>query len=264
MGKRTAVGATVASAVIFSVLLASSLSVYCATQEGHRLHLVSNAADAIADAALAIEGAGATNALLKEQALLGSQVLDCGSASATLSEEISGLGETQTSSNLTVVATASLASQGPASDNLTMLAPFGGYVEGAVNTALYEQMRGATAQLGVYFAKNESHYVHLPVRMVDMASDCSLALSEAEEAISTTVAPECTPSAVSSIIDEAVGESSSEASSSGLRLAVYSHLNGTAPCSVDVTVEVSQPSVAGPGGNFSVELRGEETAVFGS
>jgi hypothetical protein len=264
MGKRAAVGATVASTVIFSVLLASSLSVYYAANENYRLHEVSNAADAIADGSVAFEGAGGASVLLREQALLSAHVLDCTSAFATLSRDIGGLTDTQASANLTVVTTASLTSQGQASDNLSMLAPFGGYVGGVVDTTLHEDMRGASASLGVSFAKNETHYVHLGVKLGEMASDCNSALSDIEAAVSATMSPECTTSAVSSVIADAVKESSSQAASSGLRLAFRSVLVGTAPCSVDVTVEVSQARIVGPAGNFNVELRGGTLAVFGS
>ena len=253
-----------ASAVIFSVLLASGLSVYHAAQENDWLHLTSNAADAIADDGIAFEGAAGTNILLREQALLESSLFDCGSASATVSGEIEGLADTQASANLTVVTAAGPASQGPASDNLSMLAPFGGYFYGLVDTVLHEELKGAASPLGVSYAKNETHYVHLPVRMGEMASDCDQALSDIEDAVSNTSLPECTASAVNSVIAKAEGGSSSRAAGSGFQLAVDSALVGAAPCSVDVRVEVSQVGVVGPAGSFSVALRGEEIAVFES
>lgn len=253
-----------ASAVIFSILLASSLSVYFAAQEDNRLHLASSAADAIADDSVAFEGAAGTNVLLREQALLESSHLDCGSASATVSREISRLKEVQASANLTVVATAVSASHGPPSDNLSMLAPFGGYVEGFVDTALHYEAKGAATALGISYARNETHYVHLPVRLGIMASDCNQALSDVEWSVSTSTLSECTSSAVYPVIGGAVAASLSKATVSGFQLAVRSDIVGTAPCSVDVIAEVRQVGAAGPAGNFSVELHGEELAIFRS
>jgi hypothetical protein len=264
MVRRRGLGATVASAFIFSVLLASSFWVYYSAEENDRLHLTSNAADAIADDGLAFEGVAGTNVLLTEQAFLESNVLQCGSALATVSGEINGLTDSQASANLTVVTGASQPSQGPALDNLSMLAPFGGFVGGVVDTALHEEMKGDAATLGVSYAKNETHYVHLPVRIADMTSDCDSALSDARRVASAATPPQCAPPAVYHVIAEAVGAVGSKAIGSGLRLAVNSTIVGTAPCSVDVTVEVSQAGIAGPGGIFGVNLRGEEFAVFGS
>jgi len=264
MDRRAGVGATVASAVIFSILLASSLSVYLAAQEDNRLHLTSNAADAIADDSVAFEGAGGTNVLLREQTLLESNVFDCRSAVATVSQDISDLKDVQASANLTLVTTASPALHGPASDNLSMLSPFSGYLEGFVNTALHDRLKGAAATLGVSYAKNETHYVHLPLRLGDMVSDCDQALSDAEGVVSNTTLSECTSSAVYPVIAAAVGLSGSEAAGSGFQFGVHSVIIRTEPCSIDITVGVSQAGVAGPGGNFSVELLGEELAAFES
>ena len=262
MANRAGVGATLASAVIFSVLLASNLSVYCAAQENSRLHLVSNAEDAIADDGVASEGAAGTNILLREQALFESNVFECESATAAVSWEISKLTDVQESASLTVVTAASPVSWGPASDNLSMLAPFGGYIKGLVNTGLHEVMKAAEAPLGVSYERNETHYVHLPVRLEDMASDCDRTLSAVEGAVSITTPPECTPSVVYPIIAEAAGALSSRATGSGFRLSVHPAIVDTAPCTADVVVEVSQTNVVGPAGNFSVELLEEGAAVF--
>jgi hypothetical protein len=262
MAKRAGIGATMAAAVIFSIVLASNFAVYYAAQEDARLHSTSNAADALADESAVFEGAGGANILLREQAFLESNVLGCGSALAAVSVVISSLKDIQTSANLTVVTSATPALRGPAADNLSMLAPFGGYVLGLLDTALHEEAKGGEGVLGVSYFRNETHYVNLPVRITNMAGDCDQALSDIKGVVSSTVVPNCTASVVFPLIAAAAMSPSTEAGASGLRLAMDSTIVGVAPCSVDVTVTVSQVSVMGPAGNFRVELEGEVLAVF--
>jgi hypothetical protein len=262
MAKRAGVGATVAAAVIFSIVLASSYTVYYSAREDARLHSVSNGADALADEDVVFEGAGAANILLKEQAFLESNILECGSAVAASSAAIGRLTDIQTSANLTVLTSATPALQGPASDNLSMLAPFGGFVAGFLDTALHEVAKGDDSALGVSFSRNETHYVHLSVRIGAMAGDCDRALSGIRGAVSSTIPRNCTGSVVSPLIAVAATGAASKAMASGFRFAVDSAVVGVAPCTVQVTVTIAQNNVPGLAGDFSVELRQEEVVAF--
>jgi len=262
MAKRAGVGATIAAAVIFSIVLASNFAVYYAAQEDARLHSTSNAADALADEGAVFEGAGAANILLREQAFLESNILDCGSAVALVSAAISTLKDVQTSANLTVVTSATPALRGPSADNLSMLAPFGGYVMGSLDTALHEEAKGGESTLGVSYFRNETHYVNLPARIEDMAGDCDQTLSDVRGVVSSTVESNCTASVFIPLIAAAAIPPSAEAVASGFRFAMESTIVGVAPCTVEVTVTVSQAKVMGLAGNFSVELRGEELVAF--
>jgi len=262
MAKRAGIGATVAAAVIFSIVLASSFTVYHAAQEDARLHSISNAADALADEGAAFEGAGGANILMKEQAFLESSILDCTSAPSTVSGEISSLTDVQRSANLTVVTSASPTLRGPVADNLSMLAPFGGYVRGFLDTALHEESKGSESALGVSYVRNETHYVNLPVRIGDMAADCEQALSEIEGVVSSTTLTNCTAPTVFPLIDAAAGGPNTKAMASGFIFAVDSKIVGVAPCSVKVTVTASEANVMGPEGAFTVELQDEALVDF--
>ncbi len=258
MAERAGVGATVASAVVFSILLASSFSVYYAAQENARLHSVANAEDLLADYALAFAGAGATNILLREQAFLSSTVLDCSSAASTVSDQVAGLRDVQSSSNLTVTVIAEPASDGPTADNLSMLAPFGGFVRGFVNAALRVEAMGAVSSMGVSFSRSETHYANLPARIGLMAGDCNSALADISEALSNVPSPNCTESVVSPVVAGAAKGQAQDAAAQGLHFAVESAIAGTAPCSVSVVVTVSQSEIQGPAGNFTARLQGGE------
>ena len=264
MAKHAGIGATVAAAVIFSIVLASNYAVYYAAQENARLHSTSNAADALADQSTAFEGAGGANILLREQAFLESSVFDCSSAEDAVSAVIGTLTDVQTSAYLTVVTSATPATRGPAADNLSMLSPFGGYVTGFLDTALREEAKGGVRALGVSYSRNETHYVNLPVRIGDMAGDCVQALSDIKRAVSSTVPPNCTASIVSPLIAAVAMNPRAKATASGLRFAVDSTIVGVAPCSVEVTVTVGQANVMGPAGDFSVELQQETLVGFES
>ena len=264
MAKRAGIGATVAAAVIFSIVLASNFAVYYAAQEDARLHSTSNAADALADESAAFEGAGGADILLKEQVFLESSILGCSTAGAVVSAEISSLTDIQTSANLTVVTVATPSLRGPTADNLSMIAPFGGYVTGFLDTTLHEEARGSESVLGVSYVRNETHYANLPVRIWDMAEDCNQAVSDIKRAVSSTVPPNCTTSIVSSLIAAASVGPSTKAMASGFRFAVDSTIGDVAPCSVKVTVTVSQANAIGPAGDFSVELQQEAFVDFES
>jgi hypothetical protein len=262
MAKRAGIGATVAAAVIFAIVLASSFAVYHAAQDDARLHSTSNAADTLADESAAFDGAGGVNILLKEQAFLESSILDCGSASGAVSIEISSLTDIQTSANLTVVTLAGPTLRGPAADNLSLLAPFGGYAQGFLDTVLHEESKGSESALGVSYLRDETHYANLPVRIGDMAGDCEQALSDIEAVASSTILTNCTASIVLPLIDAAAGGLNTKATASGFNFAVDSTIVGVAPCSVKVTVTVSQANVMGPAGAFRVELQDDALVDF--
>jgi len=263
MAKHSGIGATIAAVVIFSFVLAANFAVYYAAQEDVQLHSTANAADVLADESAAFEGAEGANILLMEQTFLGSHILDCSSASAAVSAEISSLTDVQVSANLKVVTSASPALRGPATDNLSMLAPFGGYVAGFLDTALHDEAEGGESALGVSYVRNDTHFVNLPVRIGDMAGDCDQALSDIKDVVSSTVPPNCTASFVSPLITAASTAQGTRAIASGFFFGAKSALVGAAPCSVEVTVSVGQARVMGPAGDFSVVMQQEGLFVFG-
>jgi hypothetical protein len=262
MAERAGIGATLAAAVIFSILLASNFSVYYASQENVRLHATFNAEDALSDNGIAMAGAGGTNILLREQAFLESTTLDCSNASASVSSDISGLRDVQESANLTVMTTAGVSLGGPVKDNLTMLAPFGGYAPDFLNTVLHDEIRGGVNSLGVAYAKNETHYSHLPVSMTRMTGICDQATTEIGDVATTITPPNCTASFISSVLEAAVKGPASNARASGLYLSLGFAFLSTTPCSVYVRVSVGQAGIPGPAGEFSVQLQEGEPVEF--
>ena len=263
MVRRTGVGASVASAVIFAVLLASSFTVYHAAQENVRLHAIANAEDSLADSSAAFAGAGAMNILLKEQAFLQSNEFDCRNASAVVMREVGTLADVQESENLTVVTSASPADGGAATNNLSMLAPFGGYVPGAVDTALHQEESGNVGALEVSYARNETRYVNIPARLGEMAADCAMAASAIAASLSASNPGNCTATAVDSVVSRAAEPAREAAEGTGFGFSVEAWIIGLVPCSVEVVVLLSQPDVLGPAGSFSVRMQEELTVDFG-
>lgn len=262
MGERDGIGATIASAVIFSVLLVSNFSVYFAAQQDVRLHMVSNAEDALADWSIVLTGAEAANVLLREQAFLMSTELYCGNASAVVYAEIGALDTTQEAANLTATTRAAPSLQGGMADELPMLASFDSFVTGYLDTSLYTEVRGGDASLGVTYALNETYYVNLPLRLGQLVEDCESALSDIVDAAATTVPGNCTASVMTPLVVGAASEAALVAREAGFEFSVEATVADVDPCTAYVTVMLGQANIMGLGGSFNVSMHEVSLARF--
>ena len=259
---RPGIGATTASAVIFSVLLISNLVVFVAAQGRESHYDQADVEDSLADEASVLMGAGATNILLRSAALLSSQVFSCQTAYADASRGAEGLTDAQSHGGLdertTVVATVGI----PSSDNLTMAAPFNGSLAGEFDLSLEITVSGGPTPDGVAFNRTEGHLVHLPVRLRSMASDCGLALAALSAAVAKDNGTDCTSEAVGPTVQGAIGGAEARASGDGFASTVDYTVAAGAACTVSFVVSVVQSGIDGPGGDFTVRLRGEGGSSF--
>jgi len=263
LAKRSGVGATLAAAVVFSVILASNFAVFYAAQDDARLHALADAADTLADNAAAAEGAEAANILLSEQAFLGSHVFSCSGSSTEVSIEIADLRGTLSSANLEVDAVASTASWGPETDNLSMLVPFQGFHAGSLNTAIHYTISGGVNALAVFYHKNETHYVNLPVGISELAEVCNRSMDDIRGAVSSAQLAICTESAVSSFVAQATAGDSSDAKEMGFDFSVSAAVDNQWSCSFTVRVLIAQDNISGLAGNFSLQMQEGALLVFG-
>lgn len=256
---RKGIGAAAASALIFSVLLASNFLVFEASQGRSELYLKSDAADSLADRAGALAGAGATDVLLQAQSFLGSSPLGCSSALAAAGSEIGGIGDLQRSGELTVDVSARLV-QVSSPDNLSMVAPFEGGSTGEVDISLKVSMSANESAAGVSLNKVEVHVVHLPVRLEKLRDDCLAAVGWISQAISAT--SNCTEQSAARSLESAAMGAALTAHGDGFAFGLsYTVVDG-ATCGVDYTVSVAQEGVQGPGGAFSVRLQESGSSAF--
>ena len=263
MVARLGVGASAASAVIFSVLLVSSLVVFAASQNRAKLYLQSDAADSLSDRAAALMGAGGTNVLLEAQTLLGSGILGCPTAQEALDAALGRLSDTQRTDGLTVSVSVGPAGDAAAGDNLSLLAPFNGSLPGDVDVRLKMVASGRDSAAGVTLSKTELHLAHLPVRLGSLAGDCVSAFEAISRAISASPAPNCTAGAVAPLMDEASRGPASVAAKDGFGFGLACSVMAGATCTVEFQVSVLQSGVQGPGGPFAVRVQEGGSATFG-
>lgn len=262
MVRRLGIAAASASAVIFSILLASNLLVFAASQGRERMYLQADSADSLADNAEALMGAGGTNVLMEAQAALASTPLDCHSASGAVASIIGGLSDSQRSGDLFVNVSSSPYGGGTVGDNLSMLAPFGGSVSGEVDISLAMVASGNDSAAGVSLARSEVHLAHLPVRLGSLVADCLAAVSSISRAISAAGPPNCTRDALAPLVEGAGDAAATAAAADGFSFGLTFSAAAGASCTVSFAVTLGQRGIQGPEGPFSIQVRAEDSVSF--
>ena len=259
---RPGVGATTASAVIFAVLLSSSLALYASSL--NRADLLSRAEgeDSLADEAGALAAAAGASILLRTQSQLQSTVYDCSNAAAAVFAVVDGLSESESASGLLVTASAGPPGAGAVTDNMTILAPFNGSVGDDLSISLHVNESGSYAGGEVTLVKSEVHTLHLPVRLKAMAAICEGAIQGLKSAIESSVSSNCTDLDVQKLVTAGSQSSASLASAEGFGFFDGWAIIGSAPCTVGFGVSVSQLGIDGPGGAFNVRMQARGSASF--
>ncbi len=262
MVRRAGIGATAASAVVFSLILITNTTVFFASQDRARAYASSNVADFFADSSVVLAGTAGTNILVRAQMALSSAPLECEGANALVARLIWGLADVQTSGNLTLSATAALAPAGAEADNLSMLGPFAGFGPASINITFRTTAGGADSALGVSFAKNETHFAHLPLDLEGLVTLCLAAVRGISGALSSQETQNCTGPTVLPLVDVAARPYSAMASEEGFWIGVNSTIASSSPCSVRIEVSVEQEEIEGLAGYFSVRVQEEAIASF--
>lgn len=263
MVARVGVGATAAAAVIFSILLASNVLVFAASQDRERLYSVSDAEDSLSDSAQVLMGAGGINILSEAQAALEAIPLGCQTAGATVAALVGNLTDFQRFGGVAVASTARLAPEGSARDNLSVLGPFDGSVSGELDVEVSMSVAGSSPSGEVSIARSEAHLVHLPVELDRLSTDCLGALDGIVHTLSGEAPANCTSRAVAPLVVEASRSAAAEVTADGFVFGVAYTIVPAADCIVALKVQVLQPGIVGPGGPFKVRLEEEGLASFG-
>ena len=262
MVARLGIGATVAAAIIFSILLVSNVLVFAASQDRQRLYSISDAEDSLEDSATALMGAGGANMLVEAQAAVSSGPLGCQTAKATAAAAVGGLSDIQQSGGTKVISTTSLAPDESAGDNLTMLVPFDGSIQGELDLSISMVASGASLGGEVSISKTEVHLVHLPVELDRLAGDCVEALDGMVQTLSAEYPSNCTSYAVGPLVMEAAQSAATLVDADGFAFGfVYAVVPG-AGCGVSLQVWVQQTGIEGPGGTFTVKVGQGAIASF--
>lgn len=262
MVKRVGVGATAASAVIFSVVLISNLALFVGSQDRASLYAQSDAEDLLAGEAATLTGSTATNLLSEVQSIVALGPMDCFTAARDLEVAIGSLVDEQRSGTLTVRATSYEAPDLYSADDLSMLSPFNGSVSGDLNVGLSFTESSRMPVAGVTFDRNETHLAHLPVRWDSALQDCIGAVEAVVSAVSASHVSNCTVGMVGPRMAAAASGPEDSAAADGFTFGVDYSIAGETPCTVSFRISVGQPAVDGPAGEFNLLLEGRGSASF--
>jgi hypothetical protein len=254
MVRRRGLGATVSAAVVFSIILISNFTVMFAAQDSRRLAALSDEETSLVDDALVLEGTGGLSILGRVQAFLASETLGCNTALQTVGSFIGGLSDVQRNGSLTVHETAALAPGVSLADNMSILQPYNGSVEGNLDFSIKIVATTVRPSDGVSYDRNETHLVNLPAHLPSAASLCEGSEQSIEDFLRASSSSNCTPGRLSGLIRTASASPAGEASNAGLGFNVTYSLSSTTPCIADFTIHVYQSGVPGPEGSFSFGL----------
>jgi hypothetical protein len=264
MVRRPALGATLATSVVFALLLVSSLGIQFAAESGARLGATAEAEHFFWDNSLVAGGTEALRLLAAAQAVLASHPWGCSDPLGQASRELAGLTASVLSGNLSVAAALSPRASSTTPDNLSMLAPFDGSLGGNVDFTLRLRVSGTSNSSTVTYSKQESHPLNLPVRLEAAAALCQESIGQMSSSLNSTALSDCTSEAVGRAVGLASSNPRYEAASSGMAFGVTFAQVAAGSCSIVFEVRIAQLGIRGPGGAFDVDVEESAAANLGS
>jgi hypothetical protein len=262
MVNRIGVGATSASALVFSVILVCNFAIYAASQDRAVLHAQADAEDLLNAEGTVLEGATVTNILLGAQSVLGSGPIYCSIAQGFVSTRLASLHDAQRTGPLSVSTSSVEVSGVDAADNLSMVFPFNGSAAGFLTLAVTSHTKTVESVAGVSLDRSVTHLVHLPVRWNAQVRDCIAAVAAISRSVSSSRASSCTSAVVPPLMANASSGPDSTARADGFDFALTYEILTDGRCAVSFTVTLGQTKIEGPGGGFSVLLEGGGVASF--
>jgi hypothetical protein len=259
MVKRTGIGASAVTAVIFSVLLVSNFTVFMAAQDRQRLYIQADAESSLSSDAIIMGGIGAMNLLGRAQDYLATTRFNCANAVQSSTSMLANSYDLERTDRLTVVTTASWDHGGYESDNMSMLKPFEGSQAGYFDISLRISYSGSYRSPQLSIERIETHTVHLPVRLEALSSTCSTGEKMIEGSLEGSRSSNCTISMVGQIISRTSAVLTAMAASEGFAFNIRYTIDDSIGCLVNFVLFVSQNNIHGPRGSFSV---GMEQAGF--
>jgi len=256
---RKAVAATLASVVLFTVLVAADATVMSAQDNLASLAQTSHLESRELLLERSLAGSVSLQVLAKVQGYVSSNPAECDglpqyvasiSASSSVSGEDSGIAYSANATASEAQAAASLP------ENLTIVAPFAGAVPGALNLqealTVSEVGGGGSASL----VRSETHTLNLPIEVDSASSLCASALGALASALSRSP---CNATLEQAAFDAVLPGVVEEASAQGFALTAGWGSGATA-CSATYWITLVEPGVAGATGSFDWTVRGSGTA----
>ncbi|HEV2138240.1 MAG TPA: hypothetical protein VGR53_05315 [Nitrososphaerales archaeon] len=262
MVKRSGIGASAASAVIFSVLLISNLTVFIAAQDRQKLYIQAGAENSLANDAHVLAAVGALGILGRAQDFLEAVTFTCANAIESTANQLASLAVIEQKDKLTVVTSASPAPSVSAFDNMSAVQPFDGSVAGYVDILLNVHASGAYLSSGVTLERTEVHLVHLPVRLEAAASECISGVEILKSSLENSRPSNCTDSEIRPILSKVIATLSATAASAGFGFGISYAVVHSWGCFVYFDLFITQRGVEGPNGSFSLGMQQADFAFL--
>ncbi len=252
MVRRRAVGASVAAAFLFSVLLLSNAALLVSSQGQEQL---AAEADEVSATYIRAQVAAATYGLQvldRVQAALASGPMQCSSAVSSLGRDVAMAAGREVIDSTVVQGEASLAPTGAMTYDAPLLQPFNGSKAGDLGILMNLTYSGSDGMGEVRYSRSISEVLSLPVSLPAILSVCG-SLASAVQPLLSNSSSVCSERAALSELAPAESALSQEASAEGLGVSL-SYEGGASTCHPHFLGVVRQPGVSGPDGPFTVTV----------
>ena len=258
---RKAVAATLASVVLFTVLVVADATVMSAQDNlastAQASHIESR--ELLMEQSLA--GSVSLQVLTQAQGYLSSNPAGCDtlsqyagaiSAAGASSGEDSGIAYAANATASEAPASSSSSLVSPQRDNLTIVAPFAGDVPGALDLQEVLSVKEVGGGGSVSLERTETHTLNLPIKIDSASSLCAMTLGSLATALSRSP---CNATLKQDAFDAVLPGLREDAAALGFTLAA-GWVSGGAGCSATYWVTLVEPGVAGATGSFDWTVRG--------
>ena len=253
MAGRRAIGATLASTVIFATLLLASFELQYSA-EG--LALNSYAAEEenrLASNAALLRGVAETELLAKAASLIASRVYNCSDAPSMVYSSLTGLEGSARGGNVTlsleIVPRGSTAEAGD-----PMVKPYDQAGPGLLVLSIRSSVAGSSQGGSVNYSQSGDAFVSLPFDPTAPAKACEDFLESMRADLGPVVKGECNDSMVAAVVNETVARFR-DALPGGYVLSASFRMLESSPCSADVSARVEEYGIEGPGGGFTFAVQ---------
>lgn len=257
MVQREGIGATITAAVLFSVLIFSSLVVFSTSANQEMLASDANEVGLLNDGAQISASVYGLRLLDQAQGLLGSRAWQCSTAVSSIREGISSFVSSDDEASGSIHGNATVIQGSDLVDDLPLERPFNGSVPGYFTIEL-DLQASETGAGGVSYHASQHELLNIPARLTSLISLCESSVLVVKKTVILNPFDGCNESLLRAEISDAVAPLVKEASSQGLRLSVSLSVNGGSLCSLWIVASVSQSGIQGPDGTFTLRVEQEE------
>jgi hypothetical protein len=252
-GERRAVGATLASIILFGSLVVSNWAVFESSQQKAQLYSLADAENSLYNEASILKWAAMINALDRFQSsIVTASPLPCATAESALSSLATSSNVTSRDGAISAVLSASLGQDQSVAANDIALMPFDGAVAGDLNLILTANISAQGPGDAFEYSTTDVEPVHIPVhadKVVSMCLDAGRAIAATLSGLGQGI---CNFTTVSSSLSSLIASLKSAALHSGLVLSIVYHVSqGATDCGAGFYVDVEELAVPGPLGLFT-------------